>query len=363
MRIRVLADDLTGALDTSACLVLLAGPLPVVWDLQRARRMAGSFAFDIGTREAGETDADGRVAEAAPLLANADIAYLKCDSLLRGMVATQIERCLRTGLFDHCIIAPAFPAQGRITKGGRQFATGLAGNGGWQVVGPDLPRLLAAFGRQVALRRPDQAAPPGVSFWDAERDDHLARVADAGRSLPGRVLWCGAAGLAAALAGTPPPAFLSLPPPLLALIGSDHAVTAAQVTRATGWHVVLDASCNTGFAAVAAQLQSRRVAVVTAAVPNGMGRAAAARHIGNVFARAVRVLPRPGTLFVTGGETLRGVCEALSAESLTVRGEIGAGLPVSRLEGGRWAGIAVVSKSGAFGDAETLSRLTAFARE
>jgi D-threonate/D-erythronate kinase len=68
-------------------------------------------------------------------------------------------------------------------------------------------------------------------------------------------------------------------------------------------------------------------------------------------------MARPGTLVVAGGETLRALCMALDAEGLVVDGEIAAGVPASRLLGGRWDGLRVVSKSGAFGDQELLARL------
>jgi uncharacterized protein YgbK (DUF1537 family) len=54
-------------------------------------------------------------------------------------------------------------------------------------------------------------------------------------------------------------------------------------------------------------------------------------------------------LLVTGGETLHGVCTALGATHLEVQGRIVPGLPRSILRGGRWDGVTVVSKSGAFG--------------
>jgi uncharacterized protein YgbK (DUF1537 family) len=68
-------------------------------------------------------------------------------------------------------------------------------------------------------------------------------------------------------------------------------------------------------------------------------------------------VPQPATLFATGGETLRGICDALGATVLTVDGEVGTGIPVSRMRDGRWAGTTVISKSGAFGDPSLLRRL------
>jgi uncharacterized protein YgbK (DUF1537 family) len=60
---------------------------------------------------------------------------------------------------------------------------------------------------------------------------------------------------------------------------------------------------------------------------------------------------------VAGGETLRAVCHALGAARLDVDGQVIPGVPCSIMRGGRWDGIRVVSKSGAFGDPGLLSRL------
>jgi len=54
---------------------------------------------------------------------------------------------------------------------------------------------------------------------------------------------------------------------------------------------------------------------------------------------------------------LRSVCEALDARGLVVHGEVAQGIAAARLSGGRWDGLRVVTKSGAFGHAGTLSEL------
>jgi len=51
------------------------------------------------------------------------------------------------------------------------------------------------------------------------------------------------------------------------------------------------------------------------------------------------------------------VCERLGVESLAVEAAIEPGLPVSRMSGGSFDGVATISKSGAFGDADLLVRL------
>ena len=49
--------------------------------------------------------------------------------------------------------------------------------------------------------------------------------------------------------------------------------------------------------------------------------------------------------------------QVLGAQALLCAGEILPGIARSTLEGGRWSGAVVVSKSGGFGSAEVLTRL------
>ena len=75
--------------------------------------------------------------------------------------------------------------------------------------------------------------------------------------------------------------------------------------------------------------------------------------------RAGDRLDRPEGLFVSGGETLRGLADAVDADAFEVTGEIGPGLPAARVCGGRWDGVELVSKSGGFGKPDLLARLLA----
>ena len=49
--LRLLADDLTGALDTAAEFVGLCGPLDVSWTDTLPSSLSGSLIIDSGTRE------------------------------------------------------------------------------------------------------------------------------------------------------------------------------------------------------------------------------------------------------------------------------------------------------------------------
>jgi uncharacterized protein YgbK (DUF1537 family) len=342
-RLRLLADDLTGALDSAAELAGLCGPVPVAW--QDAARPAGSLALDSGTREAGRDAAFAKARALAPALAGADIAYKKLDSLWRGQPAAELAACLATGAWAHCVLAPAFPAQRRVTRGGRV----LVGrpDGGWDTAPVDPAAALAAEGLALRPGRLDAPLPPGISLFDAETEADLARIVALGRAAAGPVLWCGSGGLARALAGDAVlPPDMRLDRPVLGLFGSDHAVTARQLAACGAAWLRLPAG---DAAPVARRLDAAGLALVSLDLPPGLDRAAAAARIAAGFADLAQALPRPGTLIVAGGETLRALCDGLGAQGLLAAGLVTPGVPRSRLRGGAWDGVAVVSKSGAFG--------------
>lgn len=360
--LRMIADDLTGALDSAARFARAGAPIDVVWRLCTPQR---SVAIDAGTRELDAASAAARVAAQVAAFPAEPVAcdFLKIDSLLRGHAAAEIAAWRATRPFDHLVLAPAFPGQGRRTRGGRQYwRDGEA----WVPTRCDLAAELGAAGFLPALCQAGEAAPAGVSLWDAESEADLAAIVAAGRKLAGRVLWCGCGGLAAALAGAMMPEQhgasarpAPLARPVLGLFGTDHPVTAGQLAacdaRLLAWTDASAASAE----AIGERLRGDGAALVRAVLPEGLARDVAARRIEESFAALLARLAPPATLLVAGGETLRGVCRALGADRLELTGQISPGIPRSILRGGRFDGVEIVSKSGAFGGRDALARLLA----
>ena len=84
----------------------------------------------------------------------------------------------------------------------------------------------------------------------------------------------------------------------------------------------------------------------------------AARDIlGRMIDELFPKLDRPDALIVMGGDTLAICCAALGATSLVVRGLLARGIPVSEFSDGAWAGMTIISKSGAFGAEDILTRI------
>lgn len=370
--LRLIADDLTGALDTAVEFVGVYGPIAVERSDALSAGLPDCLAIDSGTREKTAAEAETIVGGIAPLLQGADLAFKKVDSLFRGPWAVELAACFRLGHWRHCILAPAFPHHGRHTRGGRQVL--FAGKDAWRDVSGDLVTHLRAEGLPAFNTPLDcvegQPIPDGIHVFDAHTDEDLdAIIAWVSSELEGPVLWSGTGGLARALARnielathhlpraknnegerhpTPSvPISRRLQRPVLGLFGSDQPITLAQL-QACGpnW---LKLGEGADAEAIDHQIQQSGVAMVSLDLPTGLERDDAARRIAASFGGMAKALPAPGTLIVAGGETLRNLCSALDVSALSITGQAAPGLPRSTIVGGPWQGTTVISKSGAFG--------------
>lgn len=357
-RLFLIADDLTGALDTAAQFARADRPIDVHWDITDAP-VSGDLVLSTGTREADAATA--RSAVMARLTAMGDQIpqrpFLKLDSLLRGNPVTELLAAIDRLSPNATIIAPAFPGQGRVTRGGRQY---VVRGDAETLLATDLAAQLHGQGRAVTLCRPGEPIPAGVSLFDAETDEDLAAIVASAHALTGRVLWCGSAGLAKALAGKQAAmrnAISSLPRPILGLFGTDHPVTRAQVEACDEY--VLAATLHDPDLAVLVRnrLAKQGIALVRPDLPEGLPRDVAASQIADLLDDLAARLDPPATLLVSGGETLQSLCRSLHADKLVVTGEVLPGIPVSRIAGGRFDGVTVISKSGAFGAPDLFQRL------
>lgn len=355
--LRLIADDLTGAVDTAAKFATTASPIRVSWSGCTSTPPSGARVIDTGCREKSSGDAATAFAHALPLLDPAAdaISFLKLDSLLRGHAGAEIAACARRCSDRPIVVAPALPEQNRVTRASRQV---LATAGHSEIVGEDFAATISAAGVTVALRSPGEPPMPGVNIVDAETDDDLDRIVDA--TYAADPLWCGSSGLAKAIARRAGRADAlirrSFAAPLLGIFGSNHDVLMGQLAAVRSL-VVPVRDVGTMADEVVARLKDRGIVLVTLAHPDGTSRNAARTDNERRLARLLDRIPRPAMMIVSGGETLRAVANALGAEALDVEGEVETGVPISRLCGGRWDGVGVLSKSGAFGPPDLLERL------
>jgi uncharacterized protein YgbK (DUF1537 family) len=344
--LRLIADDLTGALDTAAQFTGRIGPLPVLLDRTTATP-EGSYALNLSCRDGDEDTAVACTRESLPRFSGADIAFKKIDSLLRGHWAAELAEIVKSGMFRRIVVAPAVPAQGRLTRDGLQMLAQSSGD-------PALIKDIAAELKRHGVSSRDVRCE--IVLLDAESDADLEALAKRYANEP-KTLWCGAAGLARALAQQPPRTAQPLNQPHLVIVGSRHPVSLRQVE-------VLGAARPDWLAPMAAEpsfigqiltrLETFGGCVVSPDLPSGLTEMEAAERIAQGMELLAGSLPPLGGLTVVGGETFAALCRVLKATGLSVDGEFLHGVPASRMESGLCSGTLCASKSGAFGEPDWL---------
>jgi uncharacterized protein YgbK (DUF1537 family) len=194
---------------------------------------------------------------------------------------------------------------------------------------------------------------------DAVCDADLDAVVETVMESKRRILWAGSAGLAAALArnistgGRTAARPAHRAGPVLFCIGSTHAATVAQQRRLLTERPTCALSAESAAPGeVADALRNGRNVLLE--VPRG--RISEERLAGLVG----ETREAAGALALSGGDTASHVCRALRAHSIELHDEVEAGIPWGTLHGGAMDSVAVVTKSGGFGDSDALLQITDF---
>lgn len=131
LKLLIVADDLTGALDTGVQLArlgadiqvrLYAGPGTV-----RDAGAAGTLVVDTESRHLPPAQAEGIVAELVreALEAGAEFVYKKTDSALRGNLGPELMAAARAAGVRPVPFLPAWPENGRTTLAGIHYVNGI----------------------------------------------------------------------------------------------------------------------------------------------------------------------------------------------------------------------------------------------
>ena len=296
MQVLIIADDLTGALDSA---VALAGSGRRCLVARRPADVAAALAArpDVLAVSTASREGDGPAARAAvraaldAVGARPYIVFKKVDSRLKGHVSAEVEVVAHWAGRPRALVAPAIPAQGRVVTGGRMNGAGVA-------TPIDVAAAFAGIGGaevELALDVPDTESA-------GDFDAALARAFEPGRD---PALLVGAAGLAGALArrlwpevaGTPEVAIAA---PALLAIGSHDPITLAQVEYLAGRGEVTAEQAPDGACPPARTDGATRLLRLAPAE----GRPFDPRRAGPRFAAEIAALARAGrfgTLFACGG--------------------------------------------------------------
>ena len=412
LRLLILADDFTGALDTGVRFAARGIPTQVVTaeGFADVPKQTEVLVIDTETRHLSPEEASNRIyaLTLSAIQAGISCIYKKTDSALRGNIGAELAAVLRASAAERLPFLPAFPQIGRTTEGGRHYINGIPVNESPFGKDPFEPVKTAELAELIkeqsqvqvhsfpALHSED--VPPkqrGILVFDAKTEEELL---ESGRALfragAPRVL-AGCAGFAAFLpellgmTGYESGVLPRLSPRLLVLCGSVNPITRRQLQVAAEFgfrHIRLTPPQKLipgYFETTEGRAELHGLAEQLAEYPllmidsNDEGDNAAtkkyAAHMGlsiedvrcRVAAGLGAVLsgliehPDLGTLLLTGGDTLLQCMNALGVRKVEPVGELESGIVLCRFSY-RGKEHAVITKSGGFGEEDLLPRLARF---
>ena len=386
-RVLIVADDLTGAMDTAGPFAQQGLATVVVVQPLACDPASVSAAEVVALNtESRHLSADAAAAKVAACVSHFaaqpfDIAFKKIDSTLRGNVVSETLALMRAGRRRGALVAPAFPAQGRTmvdavvhVNGTPLHETAFAKDA---LSPPPLRPLTEEFrdaGPAIpvqAWRRGDSPAQGGmVVVADAQNEaDVAASLESVAQRLDDTVL-VGSAGLGKALAQSLRPSRTraqSMPlahGPIVFVVGSRAGQSRAQVERLRRQAGTLIVNAPNGNAGVLPAMRDAAQIVILAVPDPVTGEGDATQVALGMTRAALATLRASGSrvLVATGGDTAVAVLHASAGAALEVMGDLMPGIPYARLtlDG---EPLWLVTKAGGFGDAETFVELARRLRE
>ena len=372
MRIAVIADDLTGALDTGVQFRQWGFTVQLTDSPEHSSAEVAITNTD--TRNKTGEEAYRATYDVAVKLRDHDIIYKKTDSTLRGNPGQELQAILDATGETRAVFTPAYPSTRRRVEGGRLYVADRPVTETEYVLElrrktSKIPEILDTATPIHCVESPVDIPETGISVVDSETERDLLGIA-ARRT---RVM-AGSAGLADALCQT-----LRDPPPVLTVIGSTRTETRHQaellVHRLGAASIPLDneqalrqvPQKEAVQKARDALLTGRDVVLTSAPTPETVEhtRAEAKRlnltprtlesRITAALAEAADTLLAVSLsgMVITGGATALAVTQRLGTREIEILDEVQPGVPVIRLDG-----LQAVTKAGGFGQPDTLIQAT-----
>lgn len=340
----IIADDLTGALDTGTPFVEAGLKVAVAIDIEAVAealaRDPDVVVINTASRALSADEAARKVQAAVAALGSAipPILFKKIDSRLKGNVAAESLALAEVAVRSRIVVAPAIPDQQRFTIDG------------------------AVTGRGVETPLPVRSLFPAnaltLDVYDASTDadlDDLVRQANWST-----VVAVGARGLGSAFARSlarPAAVRAALPVSAKTLFafGSRDPITSDQIAHLAE-HRQLAAIAD----APAGELSQEDICELPAVARCSGALTSSPEQVVSRFAGGIQQVvekTRPDMLMMGGGDTALAILKALGASVLIPNGEIEAGIPWFQIEimGARTICCAV--KSGGFGTIDSLLKL------
>jgi len=401
-RTLILADDLTGSNDTAIQFKKCGFSTLVVTGISQTDTafFKDYDVVSINSDSRGMTPNDAyRVVHEAvksfDIANNGIFVYKKIDSALRGNPGQELAAVMDAMDIHLALVAPAFPANRSILENGRLHS------------GIDAVQIFAVgSGRKtenIPLETIRQGAPSIVAFIhsrnnagiqvfvaDAVNDADLEKIYVASTCLGKPHILAGSAGLANQLACNQGMAKdvqenPSIIPPTLVIAGSRQAETAAQILTLSQnlsipiirfkVSLVMEGKSDEAIKEAqteAAELMQQNIPACIIAVDSLFHadeetenqHYAEGDEMSNVISNALGILTEKlfdefhySLLVATGGDTSMGICQRMGISKIEPLKEICPGIPLTRIVGSAYNGRLMITKSGRFGEPDTLLKI------
>jgi len=400
LQFAVIADDLTGSLDTGLQFHKkgLATFVPLSWKNPSAQGQA--LSLNTNSRNIPGDEAYARVHRACQKIKVGNL-YKKIDSTMRGNVGREIQAILDVRKIPKAVVVPTVPVMGRTVEKGILRVHGVpllrtpyAKDPFHPIFTSYLPALLSReTGEPVGyiglssvrkgpsfLARKIESRRQRLLVLDTVFENDLESIAGACDLLPGTVLPCGSVGLADKLriAGSLPKSSerTMAKGPILIISASRNPRTADQIREAqkvfsfsmvepdlgrlTHPRLIMDEFPNIE-SQVLPLFPKSKGAILTTTFQNHLEgkEETISKSLGKA---AVSLLKKKrfGGLVLTGGDLAMGVFTHLSALALRIEDEVLPGIPLSTLADGPFAGLRLVTKAGGFGEKDAMVKIVQY---
>lgn len=406
MRLLIIADDFTGALDTGVQFAARGASTCVVvdpnFDMAQAAPDIQVLVLDAETRHISGEEAYRVVFRAVQdaMAAGFTHIYKKTDSALRGNVGAELTAVMDAAGADRMAFLPALPKMNRVTRQGVHYIDGVPvadsvfGKDPFEPVTQSAVDAIIAQGSQasVVLRPLGSGAElnaPGIHVFDAETQEDLETIGS-GLGENGIRLSAGCAGFGTVVSDLllPPgekPTIPELGKGLFVACGSVNAVTLRQMAEAgkAGFaHIHLTpvqkldkdwAEGEDKLPTIAEWLEKAATGrcildvndpegcddTVKYSEERGLTVEYRRQRISANLALLVKAMldgGLDGTILCTGGDTLLALMKQVGVSQLVPVGELAAGAVLTKFSY-KGKSYNIISKSGGFGEPDLFIKL------
>lgn len=403
--IAIIADDLTGANDTGVQYKKngYSTTVKIMNDNDVTSKMfktSDVVVINTDSRPLNSKDAYDTVYSLAKNLNTLDdieYIYKKVDSLMRGNPAPELEAIIDATGAKVAIVASAFPDNGRIVTDGTLMMPDNKHVDITNIFNTETKKK-AVNVRIINIREGAESLKAfmerqmengtSIFVFDTISNEDLAIISDASMLIEGKKVFCGSAGLAKQL-GRKKKAEIKYDDTVFIVVGSRSATTAHQVRLAKETFklpiVLVDSNdiiedryekavteavekslefYNDGQKLVIIAIDSlfeEYTMVLRETATDTQKSLKIAESLGDIVKRLYNDI-KPVTFVATGGDTAFQICDFLGSDGMELTDEIVPGVPIGILREGIADGNSMVTKSGSFGEEDTLVKVINYLR-